>query len=107
MTIAHVYNNYCNCHPETCSCNPFVVKGGGITISTFYDLDAANRYASQYNESVKLNKENILLKAKLAELVAKTEQGIKAEQETVHKTTPPTMAEALKIIDEVLNGRTS
>lgn len=46
-----VKRNYCNCHPETCCCDPYkVVDDSGKTIATFYDKSDAKRLVDMLNK---------------------------------------------------------
>lgn len=51
----HVRGNRCNCHPETCCCNDWVVHGpNGERHSSHYQYEVAELVAEALNE--KLNK---------------------------------------------------
>ena len=46
-----VYNNNCNCHPETCGCNPYKVVNEDTKerIATFYSKKEAFKLADLLN----------------------------------------------------------
>jgi hypothetical protein len=37
--------NHCDCHPETCGCNPWAVYAGNEKILSFYQKSDAQAYA--------------------------------------------------------------
>lgn len=44
--------NYCNCHPETCGCNPWVIiDSTGDKISSHYCKDKAEKLLRVLNEN--------------------------------------------------------
>lgn len=46
-----VERNYCNCHPETCICNPWnVVSPEGDKMSTHYNKDDADKLVKALNK---------------------------------------------------------
>lgn len=44
-----VDRNYCNCHPETCSCNDWVINHNGKKHSTYSSLEVAKEVANALN----------------------------------------------------------
>lgn len=47
-----VEKNYCNCHPETCCCNPYkIVDTNGEKFETFYTKEKAQIVANALNSS--------------------------------------------------------
>lgn len=52
-----VQQNFCNCHPETCCCNDWVVVGPEGRVGTWYRHEDAQRVADHYNESLQLKEE--------------------------------------------------
>jgi hypothetical protein len=47
--------NHCDCHPETCGCNPWAVYDGDKKIISFYHQSDAQEYALTYE--IKRNQE--------------------------------------------------
>ena len=46
----HVEANCCNCHPETCCCNDWVLNNPkGKKITTFFNKDDAQEVADKLN----------------------------------------------------------
>jgi len=68
MKKATVVVNHCNCHPETCCCNDWLVLDKrGTKVDTFYAKESADRVANTLNaldedeEFQKLRKESTKL----------------------------------------------
>lgn len=58
--------NHCDCHPETCCCNPWkVVDSDGKKVTTFYHDYDARHYVEEWN-SVYI--ENETLKSRISAL---------------------------------------
>ena len=52
MKKATVVRNNCDCHPETCCCNDWLVLDKqGVKIDTFYAKESAVRVANTLNEN--------------------------------------------------------
>lgn len=50
MSKHTVERNRCDCHPETCACNPWRVVKGEERIATLYDHGGAEQLAQALNE---------------------------------------------------------
>jgi hypothetical protein len=44
--------NRCNCHPETCGCNPWAIFRGSHKHSTHYHKEVAEQIAGALNSSI-------------------------------------------------------
>lgn len=42
--------NYCNCHPATCSCDPWVIKRDGRKFVTVFDKENGELIVKAMNE---------------------------------------------------------
>lgn len=58
MKKATVVRNHCNCHPETCCCNDWLLLDKhGAKVDTFYAKESAVRVADALNENDALKME--------------------------------------------------
>ncbi len=51
--IYEVKRNWCNCHPETCCCNDWVLKDPtGKKVTTFFNREDAITLANKLNKGI-------------------------------------------------------
>jgi uncharacterized small protein (DUF1192 family) len=70
MSVYKVKRNRCDCHPETCSCAPWVVFKDGERILSLMDKDMAEDVAETLNNFESIETEVDVLKAEIARLKA-------------------------------------
>jgi len=53
-----VIRNYCNCHPETCACNDWVIVNKEGVYGTFFSKQTAEDICTLLNERERRSKDN-------------------------------------------------
>lgn len=55
-----IERNYCNCHPATCNCNPWIIKKDGDRFVTIYSKEDGELIVKAMNEMEKRTKKKVV-----------------------------------------------